>query len=313
MKKRTWRKGTEVRAARRPQGFTLIELLVVIAIIGILATLLLSALEGAKAQAKSTYCKNNLHEIGLAMEMYVGDNRGAYSYYCDPNGIYWETLLNPYYPTTTRTYFLAPNSQALQCPACIMPTIRVTDGDPSSSYGYNAWGQAPWGWMYDPEFGFLGLGLTAARSSTIVNGVNEIAFQPRRESQIAAPSELFAYMDALGSFGIPDAFPINPDLPGWEWLPSDGTGACAGTTAPVPEVGPDSPTGPLGPQNPPQHGNYFNVLSPDEHVAQRQIVNLFYPTGLSAGSVVGTPAMSPPFNTAAEWNVDHQARSEFPQ
>jgi prepilin-type N-terminal cleavage/methylation domain-containing protein len=106
------RKGADCCASSRPEAFTLSELLVVIAIIAILAALLLSALEGAKAQARSTYCKNNLHEIGLAMEMYVGDNCGTYSYYEDPNGIYWETHLSPYYPT---------NSQALQCPACIVP------------------------------------------------------------------------------------------------------------------------------------------------------------------------------------------------
>lgn len=60
-------------------GFTLIELLVVIAIIAILAALLLPGLAKAKAQAQSTYCKNNLHELGIAQHLYVDDFH-AYPY-----------------------------------------------------------------------------------------------------------------------------------------------------------------------------------------------------------------------------------------
>ncbi len=55
-------------------SFTLVELLVVIALIATLAALFLPALNRAQEAGRATACLSNLHQLGVALQLYVQEN-----------------------------------------------------------------------------------------------------------------------------------------------------------------------------------------------------------------------------------------------
>src|SRR5581483_7262254 len=136
------------------QAFTLTELLVTISIIAALAALLLPALSAAKGYSRSVSCRNHLHQLGLAMKMYVDDHASAFPYYLGPAGpsygdavgvdhtgqpdglIYWSTKLFPYYPIHwTDSKFHCPGYRGTNTGPYNRGSI-----DRLGSYAYNIWG-----------------------------------------------------------------------------------------------------------------------------------------------------------------------------
>ncbi len=77
-------------------GFTLVELLVVVGIVGMLAALLLPAVQAAREAARRMHCSNNLKQIGLGIHLYEQSHRLFPPAYCRVPCHFMLTYILPY-------------------------------------------------------------------------------------------------------------------------------------------------------------------------------------------------------------------------
>lgn len=97
----------------RRNGLTLVEVLVVIAIIGVLAGMLLPAVQTAREAARRVSCGNNLKQLGLAVQGYESSQQ-----------VLPPSCISRYYASFW--YFLLPYMEQLQ-------QYRMLDGENSGA------------------------------------------------------------------------------------------------------------------------------------------------------------------------------------
>ncbi|HTV39878.1 MAG TPA: prepilin-type N-terminal cleavage/methylation domain-containing protein [Candidatus Sulfotelmatobacter sp.] len=114
-------------------AFSLIELLVVMAVIAILAALALPVISRSQEEGRATACVSNLHQIGLALQIYVDANNNTLPIMRDaPTDT--NALATNTFPTVNVVLGTdLANTNVLRCPSDFQGIFQLT----GSSYSWN--------------------------------------------------------------------------------------------------------------------------------------------------------------------------------
>jgi prepilin-type processing-associated H-X9-DG protein len=240
---------------------------VVIAIIAVLAALLFPALSRAKASAQITQCRNNEHQMGVALAVYHGDADGyPLGEFPNPNGNYfeWSDQLSSYVGNTKW------GDGVFKCSSYrSQVTFPTNRGYVLGSYAYNSYGfVAASVFPSDPRFVIPSKGLGGAMDE--FTG----AISATKESIIKIPSDMYALGDSVLLW---KASPFSDLTGGLNYFPGDPFSL---TNAGFMRIG-----------NIVQHTRGYNMAFVDAHVEFVRADKLF----------------SPEKAFWRRWNVDHWA------
>ncbi|MBI5457469.1 prepilin-type N-terminal cleavage/methylation domain-containing protein [Candidatus Kaiserbacteria bacterium] len=113
-------------SAQKSHGFTLIELLVVIAIIGLLSSVVLSSLNGARKKGRDARRMADLKQIQVAQELYYGQQTVP-AYSATIAGLVTAGVIpsEPKDPGTNASYSIAVNGTSFYCVGATLETTPL--------------------------------------------------------------------------------------------------------------------------------------------------------------------------------------------
>ena len=193
---------------QKSRGFTLVELLVVIAIIALLMSILMPALGRVRKQAKFVICQSNLKQLGIAFQMYTGDNDGYFNEGwggIPPCGSpspatshWWIDALKPYYQ----------NNDVCLCPMANKISTTIHAGEIGSKF--YAWFST--GWLTEDRHGSYGINSWVLNNQCLEESNPDTALKLWRKIDVKGAGNIPLLLDNQWIDGAPNEFNDPPEF-----------------------------------------------------------------------------------------------------